>query len=147
MKDFYGQDLNDMSREEITDKTFKTLYNRAPNKNELREWSLRDKNGIHKIDLPMEILRKTDGEDKYRVALLSAASKWSQSQWGTNSIVDGNFGQGLISEISTFEKLSSLIIDSKGVQTWESANTSFDQYQDDVMESLNGTPISKTGFF
>ena len=147
VKDFYGKDFNDMSREEITDKTFKTLYNRAPNKNELREWSLRDKNGIHKIDLPMEILRKTDGEDKYRVALLSAASKWSQSQWGTNAIVDGNFGQGLISEISTFEKLSSLIIDSKGVQTWESANTSFNQYQDDVMESLNGTPISKTGFF
>ena len=147
VKDFYGQDLNEMSAEEITDKTFKTLYNRAPNTNELREWSLHDKNGIRKTDLPMEILRNTDGQDKYRVALLSAASKWSQSQWGTNAIVDGNFGQGLISEISTFEKLSSLIIDSKGVQTWESANTSFDQYQDDVMESLNGTPVSKSGFF
>ena len=147
VKDFYGQDLKDMSAEEITDKTFKTLYNRSPNTNELREWSLRDKNGLNKKDLPMEILRNTDGQDKYRVALLSAASKWSQSQWGTNAIVDGNFGQGLISEISTFEKLSSLIIDSKGVQTWESANTSFDQYQDDVMDSLNGTPVSKTGFF
>ena len=147
VKDFYGQDLNEMSAEEITDKTFKTLYNRAPNTNEFREWSLHDKNGIRKTDLPMEILRNTDGQDKYRVALLSAASKWSQSQWGTNAIVDGNFGQGLISEISTFEKLSSLIIDSKGVQTWESANTSFDQYQDDVMESLNGTPVSKSGFF
>ncbi len=147
VEDYYGQSLETISAEEITKKTFKTLYNRSPRADELSEWSLYYKNNINKRDLPMEILRETDGQDKYRVALLSAASKWSQSQWGTNAIVDGNFGQGLISEISTFEKLSSLIIDSKGVQSWETANTSFDQYQDDVMNSLNGTPVSKSGFF
>jgi hypothetical protein len=148
VKDYYGQSLENMSAKEITEKTFKTLYSRTPTADELSRWSRwHYKNNINKRDLPMEILRETDGQDKYRVALLSAASKWSQTQWGTNAIVDGSFGQGLISEISTFEKLSDLIIDSKGVQTWEAANTSFDQYQDDVMDSLNGTPVSKSGFF
>ena len=95
----------------------------------------------------MEILRSTTGNDTYRIALLSAASKWSQAQWGTNSIIDGDFGQGLLSEASAFTHLSDLIIDSVSVDDWDSANSVFNRYKDDVLFSLSGSSISDTGFF
>ena len=147
VEDFFGSSLDDMSSNDITEKVFNTLYDRNPDSDELSEWSFAVDNGLSKRDLPMAILRYTFGQDTYRIALLSAASKWSQTQWGNNAVVDGDFGQGLLSEVSAFNHLSDLILDSGSLNDWESANAIFSQYRDDVVASLSGSPISDTGFF
>ena len=147
VEDFFGSSLNEMSSDDITEKVFNTLYDRNPDSDELCDWSFAVDNGLSKKDLPMAILRYTFGQDTYRIALLSAASKWSQTQWGNNAVVDGNFGQGLLSEVSAFNHLSDLILDSGSLNDWESANAIFSQYRDDVVASLSGSPISNTGFF
>ena len=147
VEDFFGSSLDEMSSDDITQKVFNTLYDRNPDSDELSEWSFAVDNGLSKKDLPMAILRYTFGQDTYRIALLSAASKWSQTQWGNNAVVDGDFGQGLLSEVSAFNHLSDLILDSGSLNDWESANSIFSQYRDDVVTSLSGSPISNTGFF
>ena len=147
VEDFFGSSLDEMSSNDITEKVFNTLYDRNPDSDELCDWSFAVDNGLSKKDLPMAILRYTFGQDTYRIALLSAASKWSQTQWGNNAVVDGNFGQGLLSEVSAFNHLSDLILDSGSLNDWESANAIFSQYRDDVVASLSGSPISNTGFF
>jgi hypothetical protein len=99
--------------------------------------------------MPLAILRTTSGRDTYRVGLLSAASTWSQTQWGTNAVVDGHFSQGLLPNdpASSFNQLSSLIFGSGEVKNWKVANSIFDEYRDEVLTSLSGSPISDTGFF
>ena len=64
----------------------------------------------------MAILRSTSERDIYRIGLLSAASKWSQTQWGTNAVIDGNFGQGLLSKESSFDQFSNSILGSGQVK-------------------------------
>ena len=147
VQEYYGDSIEDLSSIAITKKVFNTLYDRNPDFDELSFWSFAVNKGLSKEDLPMEILRSTTGNDTYRIALLSAASKWSQAQWGTNSIIDGDFGQGLLSEASAFTHLSDLIIDSVSVDDWDSANSIFNRYRDDVLFSLSGSSISDTGFF
>lgn len=147
VESFYGESLDDMSSKSITKKVFKTLYDRKPTSVELSTWNSAVKNGLLKTDLPMAILRSTNGLDTYRIALLSAASKWSQIQWGTNAVVDGNFGQGFVGKESSFNELSNLILESGSVSNWEEADSTFAQYRDDVLTSLSGSPISDTGFF
>ena len=147
VESFYGDSLDDMSSKSITKKVFKTLYDRKPTSVEVSTWNSAVKNGLLKTDLPMAILRSTNGLDTYRIALLSAASKWSQIQWGTNAVVDGNFGQGFVGKESSFNELSNLILESGSVSNWEEADSTFAQYRDDVLTSLSGSPISDTGFF
>ena len=105
------------------------------------------KKGLSKYDLPLAILRSTSGRDTYRVGLLSAASTWSQTQWGTNAVVEGNFGQGLLSNESSFDQLTDVIFGSGQVNNWTDANSLFTDYRDEVLTSLSGSPISDTGFF
>ena len=107
------------------------------------------KNGLSKYDLPLAILRSTSGRDTYRVGLLAAASTWSQTQWGTNAVVDGHFSQGLLPNdpASSFNQFSDLLFGSGQVQNWKEANSIFDEYKDEVLTSLSGSPISDTGFF
>ena len=147
VEEYYGNNLEKMSTKAITEKVFSTLYDRSPDSDEISTWASSVKAGLSKKDLPMAILRSTNGNDTYRIGLLSAASKWSQTQWGTNAVVDGNFGQGLLSESSAFNHLSDLILDSGSISNWDSANSIFSSYRDDVVASLSGSPISDTGFF
>ena len=147
VESYYGESLDAMSSNSITKKVFNTLYDRQPSSVELSTWSSAVKNGLSKTDLPMAILRATDGLDTYRIALLSAASKWSQIQWGTNAVVDGDFGQGFVGKESAFDNLSNLILESGSVSNWEEADSAFAQYRDAVLTSLSGSPISDTGFF
>ncbi|WP_115071756.1 multicopper oxidase family protein [Synechococcus sp. UW179B] len=147
VEEYYGNKLEKMSTKAITEKVFSTLYDRSPDSDEISTWASSVKAGLSKKDLPMAILRSTNGNDTYRIGLLSAASKWSQTQWGTNAAVDGNFGQGLLSESSAFNHLSDLILDSGSIANWDSANSIFTSYRDDVVASLSGSQISDTGFF
>ncbi|QNI72770.1 multicopper oxidase family protein [Synechococcus sp. NOUM97013] len=147
VESYYGESFDEMSIDSIARKAFNTLYDRNPSSAELSTLNSAVKNGLSKTDLPMAILRSTNGFDTYRVALLSAASKWSQAQWGTNSVIDGDFGQGFVARASNFDNLSNLLLGSGLVSGWAEANSLFEQYRDDVLTSLSGSPISDTGFF
>ena len=147
VESFFGGKLDELSSDAISNKVFNTLYDRNPNSKELSTWASAVKKGLSKYDLPLAILRSTSGSDTYRVGLLSAASTWSQTQWGTNAVVEGNFGQGLLSNASSFDQLTDLIFGSGQVNNWTDANSLFTDYRDEVLTSLSGSPISDTGFF
>ena len=149
VESFFGGKLDELSSDAISNKVFHTLYDRSPNSKELSTWTSAVNNGLSKRDLPLAILRSTSGRDTYRVGLLAAASTWSQTQWGTNAVVDGNFGQGLLANdpSSSFNQLSNLIFGTGQVNNWEQANSFFTEYRDEVLTSLSGSPISDTGFF
>ena len=147
VESFYGGSLDEVSSESITKKVFNTLYDRDPDSAELSTWTSAVNNGLSNNDLPMAILRSTSERDIYRIGLLSAASKWSQTQWGTNAVIDGNFGQGFLSKESSFDQFSNSILGSGAVSGWADANSIFSQFRDDVLTSLSGSPISDTGFF
>ena len=149
VESFFGGNLDELSVDVIANKVFNTLYDRSPNALELSTWTFSVKNGLSKYDLPLAILRSTTGSDTYRVGLLAAASTWSQTQWGTNAVVDGHFSQGLLPNdpASSFNKFSDLLLGSGQVQNWKEANSIFDEYKDVVLTSLSGSPISDTGFF
>jgi FtsP/CotA-like multicopper oxidase with cupredoxin domain len=149
VESFFGGNLDELSTDAIANKVFNTLYDRSPNTNEQSIWASAVNDGLSKDDLPLAILRSTNGRDTYRVGLLSAASAWSQIQWGTNAVVDGNFGQGLLANdpSSSFNQLSNLIFGTGQVNNWKQANSFFTEYRDEVLTSLSGSPISDTGFF
>ena len=149
VESFFGGSLDILSSDVIANKVFNTLYDRSPDSKELSTWASAVANGLSKYDMPLAILRTTSGRDTYRVGLLSAASTWSQTQWGTNAVVDGHFSQGLLPNdpASSFNQLSSLIFGSGEVKNWKVANSIFDEYRDEVLTSLSGSPISDTGFF
>ncbi|MDC3011407.1 multicopper oxidase domain-containing protein [Synechococcus sp. AH-736-G21] len=149
VESFFSGKLEELSSDTISNKVFNTLYNRNPNSKELSTWASAVKRGLSKYDLPLAILRSTKGRDTYRVGLLAAASTWSQTQWGTNAVVDGNFSQGLLPNdpASSFNQFSDLLFGSGQVQNWKKANSIFDEYKDEVLTSLSGSPISDTGFF
>ena len=149
VESFFGGKLDELSSDAISNKVFQTLYDRSPNSKELSTWSSAVNNGLSKYDLPLAILRSTSGRDTYRVGLLAAASTWSQTQWGTNAVVDGNFGQGLLANdsSSSFNELSEFVLESGQVNNWQAANSIFAEYRDEVLTSLSGSPISDTGFF
>ena len=147
VESFFGGKLEELSADAISNKVFNTLYDRNPNSKELSTWASAVKKGLSKYDLPLAILRSTSGRDTYRVGLLSAASTWSQTQWGTNAVVEGNFGQGLLSNESSFNQLTDVIFGSGQVNNWADANSLFTDYRDEVLTSLSGSPISDTGFF
>ena len=147
VESFFGGKLEELSSDTISNKVFSTLYDRNPNSKELSTWASAVKKGLSKYDLPLAILRSTSGRDTYRVGLLSAASTWSQTQWGTNAVVEGNFGQGLLSNASSFDQLTDLMFGYGQVNNWTDANSLFTHYRDEVLTSLSGSPISDTGFF
>jgi hypothetical protein len=97
--------------------------------------------------LPMAILQSTSGSDRYRVALLSAGTRWLQVQWGTSAVVDGSYGQGFQSEFDKYELLSDALLSSDSIPGWQQADNIFSRYRILAMNALDGTPISDTGFF
>jgi hypothetical protein len=54
---------------------------------------------------------------------------------------------GFQSELSTFEEASRSLLSSPVANSWTKAQNIFSQYRHEVMDILDGTPISDTGFF
>lgn len=144
---YYGSDLEQLRTNEIVGKAYATLYRRKPTTSELKRWDREVNLGLSKTNLPMAILQDSSGRDESRVAFLSAASRWSQVQWGTSAVVDGSYGQGFQADRSTFERLSQSLFSTKPPATWGGAQRLFDSYRDSVTNILDGTPVSDTGFF
>jgi hypothetical protein len=145
---FYGADLDDLSSQTIIDKAYLTLFNRNPTQGESAYWTgevLVD--GLSKEDLPLAILQNTAPRDLPHVAMLSAGWRWAQVQWGTTAGIDGSFGQGLQGDREAFDLFTSRLIHSSPEMNWQSSQQSFDHFRDEVLDYLQGSPVSNTGFF
>jgi FtsP/CotA-like multicopper oxidase with cupredoxin domain len=144
---YYGADLDQLKTNEIVNKAYATLYRRTPTATELQRWNREVNLGLDKTNLPIAILQNSSGRDELRVALLSAATRWSQVQWGTTAVVDGSYGQGFQADRSSFDSLSQSLFSSQSPGSWQFAQQLFDRYRGTVINALDGTPISDTGFF
>jgi FtsP/CotA-like multicopper oxidase with cupredoxin domain len=144
---YYGGRLADLETSKIVSKAYRTLFQRQASSSELSRWSSAVDEGLAKTNLPMAILQDTHGRDRFHVSLLSAGSRWSQVQWGTSAVIDGAYGMGFQSELSTFEEASRSLLSSPVANSWTKAQNIFSQYRHEVMDILDGTPISDTGFF
>ena len=144
---YYGSDLDQLKTSEIVGKAYETLYRRNPSGTELKRWNREVNLGLDKSNLPMAILQNSSGRDERRIALLSAATRWSQVQWATTANVEGSYGQGFQADRSTFESLSQALFSSHAPASWQGAQQVFDRFRDTVINRLDGTPISDTGFF
>ena len=147
VSDFYGGDLASLSSETIVRKAYRTLYNRSATNAEIRSWTQAVSDGLSKQELPLAILQDTSGSDRYHVALLAAASRWSQVQWGTSDVVDGSFGQGLQPKETVYGRLTQSLYAISNVDDWDSAQKSFNRFMNSAMNILDGSPVSDTGFF
>lgn len=144
---YYGGPLEEQSTSAIVQKAFATLYQRRPSGAELARWSAAVDNGMARSQLPMAILQNSSGADARQVALLSAATRWTQTQWGTSAAIDGSFGQGLQADLTTYDTINKTLFTAPAVSSWREAQTAFDGYRDRVINLLDGTPVSDTGFF
>jgi hypothetical protein len=144
---YYGAELEQLNTSQIVSKAYATLYRRTPTASELKRWNREVNLGLEKTNLPIAILQNSSGRDELRVALLSAATRWSQVQWGTTAVVDGSYGQGFQADRSSFDSLSHSLFSSQSPGSWQSAQQFFDRYRGNVLNALDGTPISDTGFF
>lgn len=144
---YYGADLDQLRTNEIVNKAYATLYRRTPTATELKRWNREVNLGLDKTNLPIAILQISSGRDELRVALLSAATRWSQVQWGTTAVVDGSYGQGFRADRSSFDSLSQSLFSSQSPGSCQFAQQLFDRYRGTVINALDGTPISDTGFF
>lgn len=144
---YYGSDLDQLQTSQIVGKAYATLYHRNPTASELKRWNREVNLGLAKTNLPMAILQNSSARDELRVAFLSAASRWSQVQWGTTAVVDGSYGQGFEADRTSFDSLTQSLFASQAPSSWQEAQKLFDRFRGTVMNTLDGTPISDTGFF
>jgi hypothetical protein len=144
---YYGGRLADLDTSEIVSKAYRTLFQRRASRSELSRWNSAVDQGLAKTNLPMAILQDTSGRDRLHVSLLSAGSRWSQVQWGTSAVIDGAYGMGFQSDLSTFEQVSRSLLSSPVAKSWKEAQSIFSQYRNEVMDILDGTPVSDSGFF
>lgn len=144
---YYGGSLEQVPTTQIIEKAYQTLYNRLPTVSERMRWSSAVDDGLATTNLPMAILQDTSDSDSSRVAFLSAASQWSLIQWGTSAVIDGSFGQGLQAESSSFAAATQAMLVAPATPSWKEAQNLFNGYRDGVMDLLDGTPVSNTGFF
>ena len=144
---YYGGALDRLPVSDIVNKAYQALYRRNPKSSETDRWTKAVAQGLSQNDLPMAILQSSSGRDQINVALLSAASQWSQIQWGTSASIDGAYGQGLQSNLSTYDQMMQLLSADPVPSTWHQAQGSYVHFMQDSLEMLKGTPISDTGFF
>ena len=144
---YYGGELDDINTTTIVNKAYAALYRRAPSLLERIYWDNAVISGMAKTSLPMAILQTTASTDQARIALLSAATRWSQIQWGTSDVVDGNFGQGFQTAIKTYDSIADKLLNQPKSTSWQLNQQYFDAYRTEVVNQLNGTPLSNTGFF
>jgi len=144
---YYGGSLSSLPVAQIVNKAVSSIYGRSATPAEVELWQQTVNSGLNPTMLPLSILQNTTGNDQYRVALLSAATQWAQAQWGTSSNVTGSFGQGFQSDYERFSSLDALTAAIGPQSSWEQAQSSFLAFTESALNTLVGTPVSKTGFF
>jgi hypothetical protein len=127
--------------------TFETLYGRQPQPSEILAWTSAVEAGLDKAYLPVAILLNTQQTDAIRVALLSAASQWSNAQWANDANVYGSFSQGLQSSSDRFRQLERVVLSTPALASWRQAQRRLDAFMRTSTTLLSGTRISNTGFF
>ena len=127
--------------------TFETLYGRQPQPSEILAWTTAVEGGLDKAYLPVAILLNTQQTDAIRVALLSAASQWSNAQWANDANVYGSFSQGLQSSSDRFRQLEQVVLSTPALANWKQAQRRLDAFMRTSTTLLSGTRISNTGFF
>ncbi|NDD46417.1 MAG: copper oxidase, partial [Synechococcaceae bacterium WB9_4xB_025] len=147
VENYYGGSLSDLSVDLIVNGATRSLYQRQATGSELRFWKGQVQDGLDQTLLPLAILQNTSGKDRYRVGLLSAAAAWTQLQWGTTANIAGSFGQGLQADTGRANKLDQQLAGIGGLDSWRDAQQAFNAYTDTALNQLDGTPVSKSGFF
>ena len=127
--------------------TFETLYGRQPQPSETLAWTTAIEAGLDKAFLPVAILLNTNETDAIRVALLSAASQWSNAQWGNDANVYGSFSQGIKSADARFRQLEQIVLSTPALASWKQAQQRLDTFMRTSTKLLSGTRVSNTGFF
>ena len=105
------------------------------------------KQGLAKTDLPLAMMQSTEGSDLNRLALLSAASRWSQAQWGINASIEGSVGLGLSKNRSQFSSMDTMLFDQGVLKTMDYAEARFSELTDLWLQTFSGTHASDSGFF
>ena len=144
---YYGGSLSDLSVDVIVNGATRSLYQRQATGSELRFWKGQVQDGLGQTLLPLAILQSTSGKDRYRLGLLSAAAAWTQMQWGTTANIAGSFGQGLQADPGRANKLDQQLAAIGRLDSWRDAQQAFNAYTDSALNQLDGTPVSKSGFF
>ena len=145
-KHFHG-DLASQSTQSIVSTTSKTLWGRKPSSQEKDDWRSAVKQGLAKTDLPLAMMQSTEGSDLNRLALLSAASRWSQAQWGINASIEGSVGLGLSKNRSQFSSMNTMLFDQGVFKTMDYAEARFSELTDAWLQTFSGTHASDSGFF
>lgn len=144
---FYGGALNNLPVAQIVTKAFQALYGRRASQADIDQWQLKVDGGLSRSLVPLAILQSTRGNDQYRVGFLSATAQWNHVQWGTTANVAGSFGQGFQSEIHRYNMLDSMLNAIGPMSSWDEAQSNFDIFKENALQSMIGTPVSKSGFF
>jgi hypothetical protein len=141
----FGGDLATSSVTSIVTITSRTLYGRAPTAAELAACEAAVAAGLPRQELPLLLLQTTTGEDRHRVALLSAYGQWSHSQWGTDASVTGSYGQGFQGDLGDFALLDQALAAVGPVSSWQEAQQLFTTLQAGSLAVIGGTQISPVG--
>ncbi len=147
VEQYYGGSLADLSVDAIVNGATRSLYQRRAKRSEIRYWQQQVNEGLEQTLLPLAILQNTSGKDRYRVGLLSAAAAWNQAQWGTTANISGSFGQGLAADMGRFDRLEQQLAGIGTLDSWQDAQQAFNAYTQSALNQLDGTPVSKSGFF
>ena len=133
--------------DDIVSTTSQTLWARRPTSRERDEWTSAVQGGLAKTDLPLAMLQSTAGEDLNRLALVSAATRWSQAQWGFNAAIDGSVGLGLSKDRALFSSMGRQVFRQGTFETLDRADSRFSRLTDSWLETLSGAHVSDSGFF
>jgi FtsP/CotA-like multicopper oxidase with cupredoxin domain len=143
----YGGSLNNLSVRDIVTGATTNLYGRDASNSEIKSWKSAVSDGLDQSLIPLALLQNTTGDDIYRTALMSAVAQWNQVQWSTNANQLGSFGQGLQSDETRFQAISSPLAQIGALSSWDEARSELASYTSTALETLIGTEISKSGFF
>lgn len=143
----FGGRLNDLSVNEIVTTSYQTLFGRNADAEEVQNWQTSVNNGLSRELLPLAIMQNPNKADTARLALLSAGSEWSDSQWGTTANVSGSFGQGLKQAQQPFLTMQGYLFSTPSGLSWNDAQEELENLMKTSVKLLGGERISNTGFF
>jgi hypothetical protein len=143
----FGGALNAIPIASIVETTAKTLWGRSATKDEITGWQTAVNSSLNPSLIPLRMLQSSVGSDLFRVAYLSAASEWTNSQWATSANVDGNFGLGFEGEQDRFAEMSKSIGSAPALNNFLEAQNLFNQASPKWLQLISGTEVSKSGFF
>jgi len=143
----FGGALNTVPIASIVETTAKTLWGRNATKDEITGWQTAVNSSLNPSLIPLRMLQSSNGNDLFRVAYLSAASEWTNSQWATSANVVGNFGLGFEGEQDRFAEMSNSIGSAPILNNFQEAQNLFNRVSPEWLQLISGTEVSKSGFF